>query len=281
MTHAEARCHPRGVDHVSNHVLRALWYIDAMTAQGVVLDHSDVDRIATEPPPRDVVYQSWLSSIRSNLLPEVAATSAEPVAEYLIKVRWAREIGGFELTDLGRAVLQMSGAKQAAQKAQDPVVSDLALHPEDPLVYTVLTRRLAAAGAGLLVDPYFKAENLRWILESTSVRRILISKKASTKERPIIAVALGTLPNGQSIEVRATTEEELHDRRIIAVDGTVQLIGTSINGVGRHQTALVSPEPAIAKVYREESEKLWAAAEKVQPQQLKNPIVAPTAQQAP
>ncbi len=198
------------------------------------------------------------------------------MAKYLLAVQWATEAPeGMRLTAKGRAVLRLSGADEQLHEASDPVVTDVALSPDDPLVYTVLTRRLAAAGEGLLVDPYFKAENLRWILEATSIRRVLISKKASAKERPIIAVALGTLPNGQNVEVRATGDKNLHDRRIVAADGSVQLIGTSINSIGRHETAMVTPEPSIAKAYRDSSENLWAAAEIIEPQHPKDPVPEP------
>lgn len=195
------------------------------------------------------------------------------MATYLVDVDWASETPeGLKITDKGRAILRLSGADEHEHAVNEPVVNDVALSPDDPLVYTVLTRRLAAAGEGMLVDPYFKAENLRWIVEATSLKRILISKKASAKERPIISVALGTLPNGQSVEVRATDDANLHDRRIIAADGSVQMIGTSINGIGRHETAMISPEPAIAKAYRDSSEQLWTNAEKVEPRQLKAPV---------
>lgn len=245
-----------------------------MASQGIVLTRYDVDQIATVPPPRDVVYQSIRSFALSGLFDRsVQAEKAQPVAAYLIAVHWASETPeGLRLTDRGRAVLRLSGADAKVHAVHDPVVNDVALSPDDPLVYTVLTRRLAVAGEGMLVDPYFKAENLQWILEATSIKRILISKKASTKERPIIAVALGTLTNGHEVEVRATDDPNLHDRRVIAADGSVQMIGTSINGVGRHETSMIAPEPAIARAYRESSEKLWTSAEQVEPRHPKTPV---------
>ncbi|MFD8911718.1 hypothetical protein [Streptomyces sp. NPDC059575] len=257
------------MDHISDHVLRALWYIEAMASQGIALSRNDVDQIATVPPPRGAVHRSLLHGLGVADLLETTVPSrpAQRVADYLLAVHWATAgTGGFKLTAKGRAVLRLSGADEHLHVASDPVVNDVALSPDDPLVYIVLTRRLAAAGAGLLVDPYFKAENLRWILEATSIRRILISKRASAKERPIIAIALGTLPNGRDVEVRATDDKNLHDRRIVAEDGSVQLIGTSINGVGRHETAMITPEPSIAKAYRDSSETLWVGAEIVEPQ---------------
>ncbi|MEV7898779.1 hypothetical protein [Streptomyces cyaneofuscatus] len=259
------------MDHISEHVLRALWYLDAMTSQGISLARGEVDRMAVTAPPRDAVY-GFRRAVFQSALP---SQRAEPVAGYLLQLFWATEdADGLKITSRGRALLRLSGANERLHTAHEPVVNDVALSPDDPLVYTVLTRRLAAVGKGMLVDPYFKADNLRWILEATSIRRILISKKSSPKERPIIAIALGTLPNGHTVEVRATEGAELHDRRVIAADGSVQMIGTSINGIGRHETSMISPEPAIAKLYRDSAEKLWASAEKIEPRHPKAPIQA-------
>ncbi|MFF3489405.1 hypothetical protein ACFYXC_40170 [Streptomyces sp. NPDC002701] len=269
------------MNHVSDHVLRALWYINVMSSQGVSITTANVDQVATELPPKDAEYGSLLAPL-AGMFPRHVVTSPEPVARYLLNVRWiVRSDDGIQLTNLGRAILQASGAQEQMEQVRQPLVKDMTLSPDDPLVYTVLTRRLAAAGAGLLVDPYFKAESIAWVLEATTIRRILISKKASTKERPIIAVALATLPNGRDLEVRATADKELHDRRVIAADGTVQLIGTSINGVGRHETSMVTPEIAIAKAYRDSSEKLWAGAEKVEPQPLKSPVAVSAEETGP
>ncbi|AWZ07414.1 MULTISPECIES: hypothetical protein [unclassified Streptomyces] len=265
------------MEHIPAHVLRALWYVDTMSGQGVPISLQALDLFAAQAPPRDAVYGMPLFADLVGL--ESRLRHPEPVAEYLRKVGWIRQTdgAGVELTVLGRAIRQAGQAQENATSA----VEDVVLSPTDPLVYTVLTRRLAAAGAGLLVDPYFKAEQLAWVLECTSIRRILISKKASAKERPMIAVALGTLPRGEDVEVRATAGSDLHDRRIVAEGGGVQLIGSSLNGVGRHQTSVITPEPEIAKAYRESSERLWAGAEKVEPQQISNPVSPPATGQTP
>jgi hypothetical protein len=180
MTGAAWACQSRRVDHISDHVLRALWYLDSMAFQGIVLSRDDVNQIATMPPPRDAIYRSFFTTFAGSELFEstVQSRPAQPVAKYLIEVRWASETPeGLKITDRGRAILRLSGADENEHVAQDPVVNDIALSPDDPLVYTVLTRRLAAAGEGMLVDPYFKAEYLRWILEATSIKWVLISKK--------------------------------------------------------------------------------------------------------
>lgn len=196
----------------------------------------------------------------------------EPVAHYLLTVGWIRKDGeGLRLTGTGRAVLAACGEEVAQYEASDPEVADVALDPQDPLAYVQLTRRLQKAGAGLLVDAYFKADTLVWLIESTNLRRILISSRhpKSEKDRQIIAVALATVPNGSDVEVRHTNNPALHDRCVISEHGDVQLLGSSVNGVGRHLTAVMTPSDDIAKVYRKKYEDLWQKATPVQPQPIK------------
>jgi hypothetical protein len=191
------------------------------------------------------------------------------VTDYLAGVGWVRqEHGKARLTDVGRAVLAGCGAIVAQIDATDPEVADVALDPQDPLVYVQLTRRLQKAGAGLLVDAYFKAESLLWLAESTNLRRVLVSSRhhKSEKDRQAIAVALATIPNGGDIEVRHTSDKSLHDRCIVGENGTVQLLGSSVSGVGKHLTAVISPSDDIARVYQQKYEALWQTAEAVKPQ---------------
>ncbi len=193
----------------------------------------------------------------------------EPVASYLLEVGWIEPFQeGARLTKIGKAVLTASGQEAAQLEATDPEVADVALDPQDPLVYVQLTRRLQKAGAGLLVDAYFKAESLVWLIESTNLRRVLISSRhpKADRDRQTIAVALATVPNSSDVEVRHTNDPALHDRCVVSANGDVQLLGSSVNGVGRHLTAVITPSTDISAVYRKKYEDLWQSAEPVDPQ---------------
>jgi hypothetical protein len=110
-----------------------------------------------------------------------------------------------------------------------------------------LTRVVANAGAGMLVDAYFEAEFVPWLVESTTLRRVLISSRYPSAEGDLarMVVALATVSNAGSLEVRATNSRELHDRCLIRADGTLQLLGSSVNGVGRniHRTGPAPVRP--------------------------------------
>lgn len=84
-------------------------------------------------------------------------TPAETVIGRLIRLAWLSEAAapggsepGLRLTDLGRALLRdvMTGDED------DEDVSVVVLGLSDPLAYPILVGQLAAAGPGLLVDPY-------------------------------------------------------------------------------------------------------------------------------
>jgi hypothetical protein len=79
-------------------------------------------------------------------------------------------------------------------------------------------------------------------------------------------VALATVPNAGELEVREINSPELHDRCLIHADGTLKLLGASVNGVGRNLTAVITPDADAMRVYRDRYEKLWSDATVVVPQ---------------
>lgn len=79
-------------------------------------------------------------------------------------------------------------------------------------------------------------------------------------------MALATVPNGSDVEVRHTNDPGLHDRCVVGETGSVQLLGSSVTGVGKHLTAVITPADDIAQVYRQKYEALWKDAEIVTPQ---------------
>ncbi|KQV10109.1 MULTISPECIES: hypothetical protein [unclassified Kitasatospora] len=80
----------------------------------------------------------------------------------------------------------------------------------------------------------------------------------------------------ERIEVRASTDPALHDRCIIGDDQQVQLLGSSVTGVGKHLTAVISPPGDIAQAYRQKYEKIWRDAQQINPQNVSTPPAQPT-----
>jgi hypothetical protein len=193
---------------------------------------------------------------------------AETVVEHMLHLTWLEEVQtpsgeepGLRLTDLGRALLRDA----ETNKESNEDVSVVVLGRDDPLAYPVLVGQLAAAGTGLLVDPYLKLADLHTIVVSTRLTRLLVSGK--TNNRSVIAsmkAYLGSRVLARQIEVRSSTE--LHDRILIADAGDVLTIGTSLNGVGRTTTVMTPIPPPARESLRREYERLWSEATLVNPE---------------
>ena len=260
---------------VQEHVRRALAYLRLLNEQGVDPTRGHLEAFAASPGPEGAVYQSGLVGPIASAMLELTRPQrireAEPVVDYLLRLEWAQETsaasGRLHLTNLGRALLR--GLETEAPALPPASVADIVLEPTDPLAWVNLTRIAANAGAGMIVDAYFKAEFLPWLVESTALKRLLVSSRhqGASKDLARMAVALATVPNAGELQVRSTDDHELHDRCIINADGRLQLLGASVNGVGRSMTAVITPDDEVMRVYRERYESLWEQATPLDPQQ--------------
>jgi len=194
-------------------------------------------------------------------------TPAESVLEHLLRLTWLTtatgHLGpevGLRLSDLGQALLQ--DAERGETEQED--VSVVVLGREDPLAYAQVMGQFAAAGAGLLVDPYLKLNDLHTILLSTRLTRLLVSGKHNEREIGALRTYLASGSLSRRIEVRSSMK--LHDRVLLADEGDVLTIGTSLNGVGR-TTTVMTPIPTPAReALAEEYARLWEEADLVGPE---------------
>jgi hypothetical protein len=157
------------------------------------------------------------------------------------------------LTSLGRAVLR--ALDQQEVEGDEPF--DVVLNAEDPLAYPQVISRVAMHKDALLVDPYFKLEHLLHVVHNTTASRLLTGPKA---DLPGLSTALSSsLPADRKLEVRVS--EEVHDRYIIPSSGPLDMIGTSLSGVGKGKpSAMIRVEPPAADAIRGVCEDLWDRA---------------------
>jgi hypothetical protein len=87
---------------------------------------------------------------------------------------------------------------------------------------------------------------------------LVSAKTQAGEDLRLFAVALATVPHADELEVRSTKSKVLHDRRIIMANGSVALSGSSVNGVGKNFTAVLQPDPDVARVYTDSNEAIWA-----------------------
>lgn len=192
----------------------------------------------------------------------------ESVVDHLIRLRWVEDVSStgsddaeLRVTDLGLALFR--DRETETEAVED--VSVVVLGRGDPLAYPMLIGQLGAAGPGLLVDPYLKLEDLHRVVVTTQLTRLLITGQPSN--RVVIGAVrayLDTSSPTRRVEVRSSTQ--LHDRVLIADDGAVTTLGTSMNGVGK-KTTVLTPMPSPAnETLREEYKQIWDAADLVGPQ---------------
>jgi hypothetical protein len=192
--------------------------------------------------------------------------AAETVIGHLVRLRWlekvsgSREDPGLRLTDLGRALLR----DRERGVSTDEDVSVVVLGRNDPLAYPLLVGRLCAAGPGLLIDQFLKLDTLHDMVVQTGLTRFLVSGKPPNK--PVVESMRAYLASPsivRPVEVRASTG--LHDRYLIADDGGVMPLGTSVNGVGKTTTVMSEMPATASNALRDEYAQLWAEAELVGP----------------
>ncbi|MTD55712.1 hypothetical protein [Amycolatopsis pithecellobii] len=242
-----------------------------MNDQGHEPRRTEVDQFATTSPPRPAVYgyQGFSVPGVAALIRHTPVLDADLVVGYLEKMLWVEQSDDFRIriTPLGRKLLRAVEAERP-EDLPEPTVADVVLEPTDPLAWVNLTGVVARAGAGLLVDGYFKVESIQWLLSATTMRRVLVSSRHRTAKGDLAAmsIALATIPNANELEIRHTANPEMHDRCVISPDGQVQLLGSSINGVGKHLTTVIAPEEKVMNIYRKRYEQLWGEAELVTPQ---------------
>jgi hypothetical protein len=194
--------------------------------------------------------------------------AAETVIGHLIRLRWLEKVSGrgddsgLRLTDLGRALLR----DREREASTDDDVTVVVLGRNDPLSYPLMIGRFSAAGPGLLVDPFLKLEYLHDMVVQTGLTRFLVSGKPGKQQAGVVDSMRAYLASPsivRPVEVRASTG--LHDRYLIADDGGVMTLGTSVNGVGKTTTVMSEMPATASNALRDEYAQLWAEAELVGP----------------
>lgn len=188
--------------------------------------------------------------------------AAENPIEHMVRISWLTRNAdyGLKVTPLGRAMLQ-------AAEAEADLIEDLTvmhLGADNPLSYPLLMRALATVESGLLIDPYLRVEQVDHLIQHTRIDRLLL--ESGSKHHPDRA-AIATYLNGRrdSAKVEVRMSNQLHDRLLIEPGGKVSMLGTSMNGVGRKATILMTIPTVAAMPLSENYEALWQHAEQVFP----------------
>ncbi|WP_022872487.1 hypothetical protein [Nesterenkonia alba] len=169
--------------------------------------------------------------------------SAHSMSRMLMGMRWLRSTrdGGLTLTPLGKALLR--GDQSDDSDSSQVVVLD----SDDPVAYPTLLGELSDMGQAVLVDPHLQVNELKDLEKHTSVRRMLVTNSergSSPKKRASISKYL---EQADTPRVQVRMSPGIHDRMILAEDGRVWTLGTSLNSVSRRKSLTVlTPMPALA-----------------------------------
>jgi hypothetical protein len=253
-------------------ICRKRCYISGLANNGGYHPSSlEVDQYAIQkepaPPSRDLLRFAALRALETR--------QGEAVASYMRAVNWVRphESGGLQLTRLGAALVRGLGVEGVRPPVQDRAVI---LRNDDPARYEVLVRALAHAKGGLLADPYLREDMLDLLADGTSLRRLMLSKRVPKEDRTLIALRLCRIAASdpeRQLEVRASTDERFHDRYLLHEDGSLDLIGASVNSMDTRITAVVPLSASAQQPLRNLVEFLWRDAQRIEPRDPREPEI--------
>ena len=248
--------------------LRLLGFVGACNGSGYRPLPKEVQTWLDSPGARAPVtkFQDYFTAqvFRSfgSVFAAVPGTGETDVA-HAVRMFWIADEERLLLTTLGRALLRASLRQQETQTSSDVVVLDR----EDPLAYAMLIGRLASFGAATLVDPYLRLEQLHDLVTQTQLARVLISKqyKDSRDVRAGMAIYLGGA--SREIQVRCSSDPDVHDRMVLTAEGGVHLLGHSLNGIdsGVASTLLIELPSAAAAGQAAKVDQWWKAADILEP----------------
>ena len=174
--------------------------------------------------------------------------------EWMLGCNWIQrsDQDTMAVTDLGRsAILALRRAGR-----QTPSGSVVVFAAGNPFNYADFVSTLAEYDPFMLVDPYFKVRtHLHDLFDRTKCNRILVSSRLKKEEETGLAIALREIdPEKLDIRVART---DIHDRFVIPDSGSVTSLGTSLTGIDKHFSVLVSIEDPWSSMIRDWHLEVW------------------------
>lgn len=252
---------------------RVLAYVDALNRHGVRPQRQMVEEFAAHRERKFSSSGGFEEVIRSLGRFGGRRTAEETFCQYLARLSWIDETptDAVELSAVGRALLKSLNAPVIEESTAD--VFEVVLSPDNPFAYVQALSGLASVKQALLIEPYFRLEQLMAIAEFDNIVRVMVGSRLKSSDYELLAVGLQALPVGRTIEIRKAPD--LHDRYLIpAEDGHVVMLGASLGGIGKNVSTLTTLASVASIALRDAHEKIWRAAEPIEP---KSPAVPPAA----
>jgi hypothetical protein len=247
---------------------RVLGYIDALVSQGYQPVPEEVEVYALAPVRRPAKVESGvfrdlalnfanLANFADVWSRTVVREEAEKWVEYLGRLRWAElDAGGVRLTKAGRALLGHLNSRLEGLEADEVLL----VSPEDLVGYPKVIGKIARLENVMVVDPYLDSLSLFLLARDGIAKRVLTSSKmGKARLAELTATLAGIEPSARP---QARLSNELHDRYVVG-DGSVQMLGASLNGVGKSLTVLLPITGRVADGIRSTLESQWDSAEAI------------------
>lgn len=252
------------MDIVGESAHRLLMYVEAVRRQGHVLSKAEFEAYAGSWQPRVTKPVDWASFRFLSEMDEETAESVldrrrikESMLDFMVRVRWMTCKGGeVDITALGRAVLREANSPLPESDTGSTV--EVVIDPNDPFAYAQLMSKIAGFDSCMVIDPYLDVEQLLTLANFHTVTRILTGTSKLNQISPMFGLMAEKVPH---LAVRSLTQNELHDRFIIPTQGSVYMLGSSLNSITKRFGVATTLEASSSKLIAAHYDRLWAKAE--------------------
>ncbi len=257
------------MDIVTKQSHRVLAYVEALNRHGVKPHPYLVNQFAEQPDQRVERVGGFQAITLLAMLGE-RTVPKETFTDYMARLGWVTVVSErVELSTIGRALLKALNAPAIEETTAD--VFEIVLDPKNPFAYAQALGGMSSVKNALLVEPWFRLEQLIVMAEFDNITRVLIGSKLKPAEYELLATGLAALSRERKLEIRKA--QDLHDRYLIpADDGNVRMLGVSLGGIGKSVSTMTTLGEVASRALREAHEELWRRAEVIEPKTPPQPV---------
>jgi hypothetical protein len=249
---------------VSEHVHRVLAYVAALNRHGIRPPHRVVNAFAKDPQQEVSTTHPLAPALRTLSMLQPRTVEVETFCQYMARLQWISDSAEVELTPVGRALLKALNSPVLEETTAD--VFEIVLNPDNPFAYAEALGVLGSTNHALLVEPYFRLEQLMDISELDNIERVVTGPNLKPRELTVLATGLAAVIDNRPLEIRIA--KPLHDRYLIPNgEGAVLMLGVSLGGIGRKVSTLTTLGEAASHALRAVHEDIWNVAEVLEPKQ--------------
>lgn len=249
-------------------------YIEAMSRQGCPLTKDQVGAYAEGWVPIRTItgfsaFQLSLTGVGSMDNDNVT----EKMTAYLLRLGWIRQDSASVITPtrLGQAVLREANSPKPDSDASSTL--EVVIDPSSPFAYAQLMAKVTSLGDCLIVDPYLDEQQVLTLAGFPNVTRILTGDRHLKAKEPVFGLVLQAAPH---LELRTVKQADLHDRFVIPEQGSVYMLGSSLNSIAKRFGVATTLEESSSRLISDNYDAAWGRGSAIPRQQAHASGPAPT-----